>query len=211
MAMFNRKRKRSVRLNNRWGSRRNRVLIAFSMSLIAAASWVISIGSETPLNQYLVATNNISSASELNEANLTPVAMDLGETNNLYLQASEDNFNKWVLIRPVNEGEIIPMSSLALKKNSDCSVMVVNLGVSLAKVVKVGDKLDLWAAAQVSRIESIPVQVVSSAELVSSQLSTDSYSQSAQLIELCVTPAEVRSVVSAIATKATIIGIRSQN
>ena len=211
MAMFNRKRKRSVRLNNRWGSRRNRVLIAFSMSLIAAASWVISIGSETPLNQYLVATNNISSASELNEANLTPVAMDLGETNNLYLQASEDNFNKWVLIRPVNAGEIIPMSSLALKKNSDCSVMVVNLGVSLAKVVKVGDKLDLWAAAQVSRIESIPVQVVSSAELVSSQLSTDSYSQSAQLIELCVTPAEVRSVVSAIATKATIIGIRSQN
>jgi len=211
MAMFNRKRKRSVRLNNRWGSRRNRVLIAFSMSLIAAASWVISIGSETPLNQYLVATNNISSASELNEANLTPVAMDLGETNNFYLQASQDNFNKWVLTRPVNAGEIIPMSSLALKKNSDCSVMVVNLGVSLAKVVKVGDKLDLWAAAQVSSIESIPVQVVSSAELVSSQLSTDSYSQSAQLIELCVTPAEVRSVVSAIATKATIIGIRSQN
>lgn len=211
MSMFIRKRKRSVRLNNRWGSRRNRLLIAFSMSLIAAASWVISISSETPLNQYLVATNNISSAQELNEANLTSVAMDLGETNNLYLQVSEQNLTNWVLIRPVNAGELIPMSSIALKKNSDCSVIVVNLGVNLAKVVKVGDRLDLWAASQANSIESIPVQVVSSAELVSSQLNSDSYSQSAQSIELCVTPAEVRSVVSAIATKATIVGIRSQN
>jgi hypothetical protein len=83
--------------------------------------------------------------------------------------------------------------------------------VNLASVVNVGDRLDLWAAAQVGSVEAIPVQVVSSAELVSSKLNTDTYTQSAQSIEICVTPAEVRSVVSAIATKATIVGIRTQN
>jgi hypothetical protein len=83
--------------------------------------------------------------------------------------------------------------------------------VNLASVIKVGDRLDLWAASQVTSVESIPVQVVSSAELVRSTLNTESYSQSAQSIEICVTPAEIRSVVSAIAGKATIIGIRSQN
>ena len=181
------------------------------MSLLAIASWVISIGSTTPLNQYFVATSNISSGSELNEANLTIAAMDLRETNNLYLQSSGESLGNWVLIRPVNAGELIPISYLALKKNSDCSVLVVNLGVNLASVIKVGDRLDLWAATQANSVESIPVQVVSSAELVSSQLNTESYSQSGQSIEVCVSPAEVRSVVSAIATKATIVGIRSQN
>jgi len=211
MSMFIRKRKTSVRLNNRWGSRRNRILIALLMSVLAITSWVISIGSTTPLNQYFVATSNISSGSELNEANLTMAAMDLRETDNLYLQSSGESLGNWVLIRPVNAGELIPISYLALKKNSDCSVLVVNLGVNLASVIKVGDRLDLWAAAQANSVESIPVQVVSSAELVSSQLNTESYSQSAQSIEVCVSPAEVRSVVSAIATKATIVGIRSQN
>jgi hypothetical protein len=103
------------------------------------------------------------------------------------------------------------MSSIALKKHSDCTVMVVNLGVKLASVIRVGDRLDLWAAAQANTVESMPAQVVSSAELVSSQLNTESYSQTAQSIEVCLSPAEVRSVVSAIATKATIVGIRTQN
>ena len=211
MSMFNRKRTRSVRLNNRWGSRRNRILVALSLSLIAAASWVASIGSVTPLTNYLVATNNISSGSELTEANLRATPMDLKETNNLYLQASEKNLSDWALIRPVNAGELIPMSSIAPRRTTDCSVIVVHLGVNLASVINVGDRLDLWAAAQVGSVEAIPVQVVSSAELVSSKLNTDTYTQSAQSIEICVTPAEVRSVVSAIATKAAIVGIRTQN
>jgi len=211
MSMFIRKRTTSVRLNNRWGSRRNRILIALSLCIIAVASWAVSISSVTPLTEYLVATSNISSGSKINESNLIASAMDLDETSTLYLQASEQNLSDWVVVRPVNVGELIPMSSIAPKKNADCTVMVVNLGVNLATVIKVGDKLDLWAAAQANTIDSIPVQVVSSAELVSSQLNTESYSQSAQSIEVCVWPAEVRSVVSAIATKATIVGIRSQN
>jgi hypothetical protein len=211
MSVFIRKRKTSVRLNNRWGSRRNRILIALSLSIIAAASWAVSISSVTPLTEYLVASSNISSGSKINESNLVASAMDLSDTNNLYLQASEQNLSNWVLVRPVNAGELIPMSSIALKKHSDCTVMVVNLGVKLASVIRVGDRLDLWAAAQANTVESMPAQVVSSAELVSSQLNTESYSQTAQSIEVCLSPAEVRSVVSAIATKATIVGIRTQN
>jgi hypothetical protein len=209
MSFFIRKRKRSVQLNNRRGSRRNRLLGAIALCIIAVASWVVSISSEVPADRYLVAATNLSSNSDLTAANLLSLAMDLRETENLYLQASEENLIKWTLIRPVSAGELIPLSSIALSTRSTCSELSVALGVALASNIKVGDRIDLWAANQVTSIETIPVQVVSAAELVNIKVDTDTYSQFPQQVEVCVPPAEVRSVVAAIATKSTVIGIRA--
>ena len=209
MSFFIRKRKRSVQLNNRRGSRRNRLLGAIALCIIAVASWVVSISSEVPADHYLVAATNLSSNSALSEANLLSLPMDLRETENLYLQVSEENLTRWTLIRPVSAGELIPLSSIALSTRSTCSELSVALGVNLASNIKVGDRIDLWAANQVTSIETIPVQVVSAAELVNIKVDTDTYSQFPQQVEVCVTPAEVRSVVAAIATKSTVIGIRA--
>lgn len=208
MSFFIRKRKRSVQLNNRRGSRRNRILASISLCIFAIAAWVVSIGSEVPANQYLVAATNLSTGSKLIEENLLSLPMDLRETASLYLQASEENLGTWTLIRPVSAGELIPVSSIALSTRSTCSELSVSLGVSLASNIKVGDRIDLWAANQ-SNIETIPVQVVVAAELVNIKLDTDTYSQFPQQVEVCVNPAEVRSVVAAIATKSTVIGIRA--
>jgi flagella basal body P-ring formation protein FlgA len=206
-----RRRKRSVQLNNRWGSRRNRILFAISLTLISIASWLLLENTEVKLAQYLVASTNISSSTPIGQANLTSTPMDLGEANNQYLKASEQNLTKWVLVRPVNAGELIPLSSIAPAKLANCTQIVVALAVSMANTVKVGDSIDLWAADQSSSIESIPVEVVSAGELVSAKLANDGFGQSAQSIEVCISPAEIRSVVSAIARKATVVGIRSEN
>lgn len=211
MSMFMRKRKRSVQLNNRWGSRRNRILFATSLALIAIASWLLSSGTEVKRNQYFVANTNLSSSTPLSSSNLTATALDLGEVEGNYLKATEHDLTKWVLTRPVNAGDLIPVNAIAPEKLSDCTQIVVALGVSLANTVKIGDSIDLWAASQSTSMESIPVQVVSAGELVSTKQATDSFSQAAQSIEICVSPAEIRSLVSAIAQKATVIGIRSQN
>lgn len=209
MSFFIRKRKRSVQLNNRRGSRRNRILATISLCVIAVASWVISIGSEVPPDEYLVAATNLSSNSDLTEASVIALPMDLRESENLYLQASQENLSKWTLTRPVSAGELIPLSSISLITRSSCSELSVALGVALASNITVGDRIDLWAASQITSIETIPVQVVSSAELVNIKVDTDTYSQFPQQVEVCVTPAEVRSVVAAIATKSTVIGIRA--
>ena len=211
MSIFMRRRRRSVKLNNRWGSRRNRILFALSLTLIAIASWLLSANTEVKLNQYLVATSNIASSTPIGLANLSPVPMDLGEAETQYLKASEYNLTKWVLVRPVSTGELIPISAVAPVNMSDCTQIVVALAVSMANTVKVGDSIDLWAADQASSIESIPTQVVTAGELVSTKVASDSFGQAAQSIEVCVSPAEIRSVVSAIARKATVVGIRSQN
>ncbi len=211
MSIFVRKRRRSLQLNNRWGSRRNRILFAISLTLIAIASWLFSVNTEVKLEQYLVATTNLSSATPIGISNLISTPMDLGDAQSQYLRASGENLSKWVLVRPVNAGELIPLSAIAPSNTADCTQIVVALAVSMANTVKVGDSIDLWAADQSSSIESIPVQVVTAGELISSKLANDSFGQSAQTIEVCVSPAEIRSVVSAIARKATVVGIRSQN
>jgi flagella basal body P-ring formation protein FlgA len=182
-----------------------------SLTLIAIASWLFAATTEVKLNQYLVATSNIASSTPIELANLSKVSMDLGEAESQYLTASEDNLTKWVLVRPVNAGELIPMSAVAPANTANCIQIVVALAMSMASTVKVGDDIDLWAADQASSVESIPVQVVSAGELVSTKMESDSFGQAAESIEVCVSPAEIRSVVAAIAQKATVVGIRSQN
>jgi hypothetical protein len=211
MSIFMRKRKKSVKLNNRWGSRRNRILFATALSLIASAAWLASSTPDVNQSQYLVANSNLSSSTPLTSSNLTPVGMSLGETQEQYLLASEENLTKWVLVHPVSVGELIPKSAVALASTSDCAQLVVALGVNMANTIKTGDSLDLWAADQSNALESIPVQIVEAGELVDSKTATDGFSQSAQSIEVCISVAEIRSVVSAIARKATIVAIRSQN
>lgn len=210
MSIFIRKRQRSVKLNNRWGSRRNRILFATALALLASAAWLASSATEPELNQYLVANSNISSSTPLTSSNLTAVGMNLAEVEGQYLLATPANLSSWVLTRPVNAGELIPQSAVSQAKTAECAQLVVALGVNMANTIKVGDSLDLWAADQSSVAESIPVQIVTAGELVKTAIATDTFSQSAQSIEICVSVAEIRSVVSAIARKATIVAIRSQ-
>jgi len=210
MSIFIRKRQRSVKLNNRWGSRRNRILFATALALLASAAWLASSATEPELNQYLVANSNISSSTPLTSSNLTAVGMNLAEVEGQYLLATQANLSSWVLTRPVNAGELIPQSAVSQAKTAECAQLVVALGVNMANTIKVGDSLDLWAADQSSVAESIPVQIVTAGELVKTAIATDTFSQSAQSIEICVSVAEIRSVVSAIARKATIVAIRSQ-
>ena len=210
MSIFIRKRQRSVKLNNRWGSRRNRILFATALALLASAAWLASSATEPELNQYLVANSNISSSTPLTSSKLTAVGMNLAEVEGQYLLATQANLSSWVLTRPVNAGELIPQSAVSQAKTAECAQLVVALGVNMANTIKVGDSLDLWAADQSSVAVSIPVQIVTAGELVKTVTATDAFSQSAQSIEICVSAAEIRSVVSAIAGRATIVAIRSQ-
>jgi hypothetical protein len=186
------------------------MFVSLVLVVAAAASCYFSMESGVLGTQYLVANSNLSSSTPLGEANVTATSMDLGEAESQYLSATEQNLGNWILTRPVNAGELIPVSAVGPVEASDCTQIVVSLGVSLAKTIKIGDNIDLWAADQSISPESIPVQVVTSGELVSKKEATDSFSQAAQSIELCISPAEIRSVVAALASRAALIGVRSQ-
>jgi hypothetical protein len=79
----------------------------------------------------------------------------------------------------------------------------------MSQSIRKGDLVDLWSAEQSASVESIPVQIVTAAELISIKNATDGFSQSTQTIEVCVSIAEIRSTVQAIAKKATVIAVRT--
>ena len=211
MAIFTRRRTRSIKLNNRWGSRRNKLLISFALALVALASWLVSSNSEDTRVSFLVASLDLGAGSNINDANLSTLKLDLGETGNLYLTSESRNEVKYFIKTPIASGHLIPLSAILTENFQDCSAVVLNLGTPMSQSIRKGDLVDLWSAEQSSSLESIPFQIVTAAELISIKNATDGFSQNTQTIEVCVSIAEIRSTVQAIAKKATVIAVRTTN
>ncbi len=209
MAIFTRKRNRSIKLNNRWGSRRNKLLLSFALALIALASWLASSNSEDTRVSFLVASVDLGTGSTITDENATMLKLDLGETGNLYLTSESRNKVKYFLKAPVVAGQLIPLAALLAENFQNCYPVVLNLGTPMSQSIRKGDLVDLWSAEQSSSLESIPFQIVTAAELISIKNATDGFSQNTQTIEVCVSIAEIRSTVQAIAKKATVIAVRT--
>jgi len=207
MAIFIRKRTRSIKLNNRWGSRRNKLLLSFALALIALASWLASSSAEDNRVSYSVAAVDLASGSPVTKANVSSVKLDLQDTGNLYL--SSKNHNEFFLKSPIAAGHLIPLSALVTENFQDCSAVIMSLGTPMSQAIKKGDLVDLWSAEQAASLESIPVQIVTAGELISIKNATDGFSQNTQTIEVCVSVAEIRSTVQAIAKKATVVAVRT--
>ena len=211
MAFFIRKRNRSVKLNNRWGSRRNKLLISFSLALVALASYLASFTTEDNRQEYFVAATELASDTEITSSNVTIIKADLQETGNQYLIARDNNLARFFLKSPVSAGELIPLDLLLSDKYQNCSAVVLSLAAPMSSEINRGDLIDLWSAEISSAVESIPVQIVTAGELISIKTATDGFSQSTQTVEVCVSVAEIRSVVQAIAKKSTVVAVRADS
>lgn len=204
--MLMRKRNRKVKLTNRIGSRRNRLLIITIFSLLVAAVWVSGVGSTPSGNNFLIARTDLSSYTQLSQDNSDSVQIDLKDEAPKYVQ-SNSKMSSWFLAKPVRAGELIPVTSVIAEPASNCTAMKITLGMSLNSNIHTGDQLDIWSGQTSYTPNSIPIQIVSRAELLNAKTSTDALSQSVQTIEVCVNQAEVRSVVNAIAQKLVVIAV----
>ena len=183
------------------------MLFATALTLVAVASWLANSTSQEIKTEYLVSIGDLPTSAQLSNSALTKVSLKLDELGNEYLSAA-DKPSRWYLTRAIRAGELIPKSALSGIRFSMCESMVVGLGANLASNIHPGDLLNLWAG-EANTSAAIPVQIVTSAELVTIKTSTESFSQGSQSIELCISPGEIRSVVEAIANKNTVLAIRS--
>lgn len=195
-----------MRLANRLGSRRTKILLTISFALIAVASYLFSSDPITSQSKYYVALGDLAPDSVLDDQVVSSISLDLKEQSNRYLQA-DSKITKWVLSKAVRAGELIPLSALTTSAQSGCVAIRISLGVPLSKSIHRGDLIDLWAGANGSAVESGPVQIVAAGVLAEIQTATDSLGQASQAIEVCVSPAEIRSIVHSIASQEVIVGV----
>ena len=206
MVVFKR---RSGRVSARFAVGRNKVLLLMALVLLASAAWLTNNNQQPVTLQFFVASRDLPKATELDASTVSAVDMQLNDANGKYLLANEEAFGKWFLTHPVLAGELIPKSAIASNKEANCTPIILTLGSTLPTAIKVGSSLDIWAAEQSTGINSIPHEVALSAELIGIKADSDGLGQSNQSIEVCVSVAEVRSVVEAIAKKATVVAVRA--
>jgi len=209
MAKFSRRRSNKVKLNNRLGSRRNRILFSLATLLFVAAGYLAVFPIEAEGAGYLVAVTDLPSNTLLNESNSTRVNLSLGEQENYYIRSTEKQ-DQWLLTKAVRAGELIPLSAVDDSQRVDCVNLRIGLNLRLGKDIHIGDQVDLWSAPANAIEGAIPNQIVTSAELVALSESTDTLNQNQTEIEVCISRAEVRSLVNAIAQKEVVVAVRSQ-
>lgn len=209
MAKFSRRRSNKVKLNNRLGSRRNRILFSLATLLFVAAGYLAVFPIEAEGAGYLVAVTDLPSNTLLNESNSTRVNLSLGEQENYYIRSTEKQ-DQWLLTKAVRAGELIPLSAVDDSQRVDCVNLRIGLNLRLGKDIHIGDQVDLWSAPANAIEGTIPNQIVTSAELVALSESTDTLNQNQTEIEVCISRAEVRSLVNAIAQKEVVVAVRSQ-
>ena len=203
------RRSNSFRLRSRAGGSRNRVLLVAALVLLATAAWLTNTSSEEQAEYYFVAVKDLPQSAAVDATSVEAREVKLSTSSGRYLRAEDDELNKWYLTKPVVAGELIPISSLANRKEAKCSPIILTLGTQLPTTIKIGSELDLWAANPIGAQESIPYEVALDAELIAIKTASDGLGQQNQSIEVCVSVAEVRSVVAAIAERATVIAVRS--
>lgn len=203
------RRSNTFRLRSRAGGSRNKVFLVASLVLLATAAWLTNTSSGEQAEYYFVAAKDLPQSASVDATSVEARDLKLSASSGLYLRAEDNELNKWYLTKPVVAGELIPLSSLASLKEAKCSPIILTLGTQLPTSIKIGSGLDLWAANPISTQESIPHEVALDAELIAIKTASDGLGQQNQSIEVCVSVAEVRSVVAAIAERAAIIAVRS--
>jgi hypothetical protein len=187
---------------------RNKALLFVALLLLAVAAWLTNNTTASSAERFYVAAHDLAVSTKLDSSNLSEIDGQLSESNEKYLKVTAEAFGKWFLTKPVVAGELIPLTSIAALRESECTPIILTLGSGLPASIKVGTAIDLWTAQQ-NAIDGIPFEIAKSAELIGIKEDTDGIGQSTKSIEVCVSIAEVRSVVEAIAKRATVIAVRS--
>lgn len=209
MRLLNRK-PGAIKVRRNFVATRRKLLILVALVLLAAAAWFANSDSGSTTREYFVASRDLAKSTSIDGTTVESMQADLGASGGRYLLADEGQLEKWFLTEPVASGELIPISSLASSKEEDCSHIILSLGSTLPTTLSAGSIVDLWAAQQSPTADSIPYELALGAELISVREIDSGMGESQQKVEVCVSPAEVRSVVEAIAKQSTVVAVRAR-
>ena len=188
---------------------RNKFLLFTALVLLAIAAWLANSNTVSDSQSFYIASRDLPKATTIDENSVSSMPAQMGESGEKYLKANAGELGKWFLTKPILAGELIPLSAVASVKEANCTPIILTLGASLPSAIKVGSNLDIWAAEQASSVQTIPYEVAVGAELIGIRSTSDGIGQNSQSIEVCISIAEVRPVVDAIAKRATVVAVRA--
>ena len=169
-------------------------VVAIAAAVLMALVWALM----RPVPEYLVASEDLASGTRVAPEQLTLSRIDLGANATGYLQPNEFRAGM-VLTRPVLRGELLPASALADNVNPAFTQLVVEPSTMPPALVRVGNRVALWAAAANSGRG--PRQLVSRAEVTALVEPQGLFSDAWPSVQLLIPRTSVAIVLQALATK----------
>lgn len=179
---------------------RNRNIL-ISMAVIAAsvaAVW-FAIEQNDQRQEYLVAKSGLSAGAQLTADSVTTVKANLAESRGNYLRQLPSDSAAF-LIASVRKGELIPLAQLA-QSAADTRVPVqITPTMGLAKQVKIGSAVDLWASrAESAQAWSQPRILSLGAEVADIVEPSGMFADAKPALDLMVHPDDLAAVIYAVA------------
>ena len=177
---------------------RNRSLF-ISAAVLAASIFGVWLFAQAanPKEQILIAKAGLSAGSQVTLDSVSSVEVSLNGSEQKYLRAIAPNQNLF-LIASVRAGELIPLAQLVNSAKDTRVPVQISPAMGIAKAIKVGSAVDLWASKQQSaQVYADPRILTLGAEVSEIIEPTGMFANAGRALELMVHPDDVPAIIAA--------------
>jgi hypothetical protein len=130
-------------------------------------TWLVATVDQT--TDVYVASSTLSSGERFTADDLSVAHVRLGSAVDRYLEPSEIPADGAVVVRPIQEGELVPSSSVGAVRAGDEAQVVVTVSGPVPSIIDQSSRVSLWAsaAADSGTTFDAPVVLVAQAEVIS--------------------------------------------
>jgi hypothetical protein len=180
-------------------NRNRNILISMAVIVASVAAVWFAIEQNDQRQEYLVAKSGLSAGAQLTADSVTTVKANLAESRGNYLRQLPSDSPAF-LIASVRKGELIPLAQLA-QSAADTRVPVqITPTMGLAKQVKIGSAVDLWASrAESAQVWSQPRILSLGAEVADIVEPSGMFADTKPALDLMVHPDDLAAVIYAVA------------
>jgi hypothetical protein len=146
-----------------------RFIIGLVLVVVSAlgVTWLVATVDQT--TDVYVASSTLSSGDRFTADDLAIAHVRLGSAVDRYLEPSDIPAGGAIVVRPINEGELVPSSAVGAVRASDEAQVVVTVSGPVPTIVDQSSRVSLWAsaAADSGTTFDAPVVLVARAEVIS--------------------------------------------
>lgn len=179
---------------------RNRnILISIAVITFSVAAVWLAIEQNDQRQEYLIAKSGLSAGAQLTADSVSTVKVNLADSRVHYLRQLPTGAPAY-LIASVRKGELIPLAQLA-RSAADTRVPVqITPTMGLAKQVRIGSAVDLWASrAESAQVWSQPRVLSLGAEVADIIEPSGMFADAKPALDLMVHPDDLSAVIYAVA------------
>lgn len=182
-----------------------RFIVGLVLVVVSAlgVTWLVATVDQTA--DVYVASSTLSSGELLSKDDLTVAHVRLGSAVDRYLEPADIPADGAVVVRPVEEGELVPSSAVGAVRAGDQAQVVVTVSGPVPAIVDQSSRVSLWASAASDSGTTFdaPVVLVAQAEVISVIESTGLVASGTDMqVELRIPRESVASVLEAMANGA---------